>query len=65
MIELNKLDNINAAAADIDRICCQAMQQLVGDIPVICEYALAERWYKSAVAVFDDQGLMQPWRPET
>lgn len=64
IIELSKLANINAAAADIDRICCESMQQLVGDIPVTCEYALAERWYKSAVAVYDDQGLLQPWRPK-
>ena len=62
VIELDKLDDCTARAVDIDRICCEAMQQLVGDIPVTAEYALAERWYKQAEPVFDE-GRLQVWRP--
>ena len=62
VIELDKLDDCTARAVDIDRICCEAMQQLVGDIPVTAEYALAERWYKQAEPVFDG-GRLQVWRP--
>ena len=63
VIELDELDDCTAKAADIDRICCQAMEQLVGDIPVATEYALAERWYKQAEVVFDGEGRLQVWRP--
>ena len=64
VIEIPRLDDWTAAAKDIERICCQAMQPLVGDIPVTCEYALMERWYKQAAAVFDSDGRLQIWRPE-
>jgi DNA polymerase I-like protein with 3'-5' exonuclease and polymerase domains len=52
-----------AQAQHIDHICCQAMQQLVGDIPIACEYALADRWYKQAAAVWDTAGNLIPWQP--
>ena len=64
LIEIPRLDDWTAAAKDIERICCQAMQPLVGDIPVTCEYALMERWYKQAAAVFDSDGQLQIWQPD-
>jgi len=64
VIELSKLDDCTAQAQRIERICCQAMQQLVGDIPVTAEYALAERWYKQAEAFYDEAGQLQVWQPE-
>ena len=64
LVELSRLDDRTAAARHIERIFCDTMQQLVGDIPVECGYALAERWYKAAEAVFDAQGRLQPWKPE-
>ena len=63
IIELSKLDDCTAEAKRIERICCDTMQQLVGDIPVTAEYALAERWYKEAEAVLDDTGQLQLWEP--
>lgn len=62
VIELPKQADHTAAAKHIEHICCKSMQELVGDIPVTCEYALADRWYKQAVAVFDD-GKLIPWQP--
>ena len=63
IIELNRLDDIDAAAADIPRICSEAMQPFVPGIPVPCEFALTERWHKGAEAVFDDAGRLQVWYP--
>ena len=64
IIELNRLDRIDAAAADIPRICSEAMQPFVPGIPVPCEFALTERWYKGAEAVFNDAGQLQVWYPD-
>ena len=63
IVELARSDDVTEAAIRIQTICCQAMQSLVGDIPVKCEYALVERWYKQAEAVFKD-GRLQEWRPQ-
>ena len=65
LIELSVLDDCTAEAVKIEHICCEAMQRLVGDIPVRCEYALMDRWYKEAEAVFDDKGKLQIWQPKT
>jgi hypothetical protein len=40
------------------------MEQLTGTIPIATEFALSDRWYKAAEAVFDDQGRLQLWRPK-
>jgi hypothetical protein len=48
-------------ANDVERICCSAMQQLVGDVPVECEYSLSDRWYKNATAVWSKDGKLLPW----
>ena len=64
IIELKRLDDIERAAADIPRICTEAMQPFVPGIPVPCEYALAERWYKQAESVFNDAGQLQVWYPK-
>lgn len=63
VIELPVDSDHTAQAKHIEHICCQAMQQLVGDIPIECEYALAERWYKQATAVYDTHGRLIPWQP--
>jgi hypothetical protein len=45
-------------------ILCRKMQEvLVGDIPVACEAALADRWSKKAKLIARD-GKVYPWRPE-
>jgi DNA polymerase I-like protein with 3'-5' exonuclease and polymerase domains len=63
VIELPAQADHTAAAQQVERICCTAMQQLLGDIPVSCEYALADRWYKQAAAVTDNAGKLTTWKP--
>ena len=63
VIELAWHDDWDAAAADINRICGEAMQPLVPGIPVPCEYALAERWDKRAEAQYGEDGRLQIWQP--
>jgi DNA polymerase I-like protein with 3'-5' exonuclease and polymerase domains len=65
IVELNRLDDIDAAAAAIPAICSQSMQPFVPGIPVPCEYALTERWHKGAEAVFNDAGQLLVWYPKT
>jgi hypothetical protein len=52
------------AAKRIDRILCEIMEELTGSIPIACEYAFSDRWYKAAEAVFDAEGKLQRWKPE-
>jgi DNA polymerase I-like protein with 3'-5' exonuclease and polymerase domains len=61
LIELPRSGNHAEEARRIDRILCDSMQQLTGSIPIACEYALSDRWYKQAEAVFDDNGKLQLW----
>lgn len=51
-------------AQRINRILCESMEQLTGSVPIACEYALSDRWYKQAEAVFDSSGGLQKWNPE-
>jgi len=50
-------------AKKIDAILCNSMRELTGEIPIACEYALTERWYKEAEAVFEE-GKLELWRLE-
>jgi DNA polymerase I-like protein with 3'-5' exonuclease and polymerase domains len=51
-------------ARRIDRILCETMEELTGSVPVACEFALSDRWYKAAEAVFDAKGKLQRWKPQ-
>lgn len=62
LIELPQSANHTEEAKRIDHILCDSMQQLTGSIPIACEYALSDRWYKQAEAVFDENGKLKPWR---
>lgn len=64
LIELPINSDHTAQAARIDKILCNAMRELTGSVPIACEYALCDRWYKEAVAVFDEDGRLQRWQPE-
>jgi DNA polymerase I-like protein with 3'-5' exonuclease and polymerase domains len=64
LIELPRSAPHTEAANRIDRILCDAMQQLTGSIPIACEYALSDRWYKAAEAVFDEHGRLCLWNPK-
>jgi hypothetical protein len=64
LIELPVDSDHTQAAKRVDRILCESMEQLTGTIPIATEFALSDRWYKAAEAVFDDQGRLQLWRPK-
>ena len=60
LIEL-PVDADHAAEANrIEQIMCEAMQTITGTVPVACEYALAQRWFK-AEAVYTKDGRLVPW----
>jgi DNA polymerase I-like protein with 3'-5' exonuclease and polymerase domains len=63
LIELPIDSDHTEAAKRIDRMLCESMELLTGSIPIACEYALSDRWYKQAEAVFDDQGRLCLWNP--
>ena len=64
VIEIPKDADHTREAERVNSICCGSMQQLLGDIPVACEYSLADRWYKQATAVRDGAGNLIAWTPE-
>ena len=64
LVELPLEADHAAEARRIDRMMCQAMQELTGTVPIECEHALMERWYKQAEAVYDAEGKLVPWRPD-
>jgi len=63
LIELPADADHTSQAKHVEHICCQAMRQLVGDIPIECEYVLTDRWYKQAEPVRDLEGRLVLWRP--
>ena len=64
LIELPEQEDYRQDAKQIDHICCQAMQQVTGTVPIECEYALAYWWSKEAAAVWDEQGRLVVWQPK-
>lgn len=46
VIEIPKCCDQQAAAKDIDRICCQSMEQVTGSVPIKCEWKITDRWCK-------------------
>ncbi|WP_197231531.1 DNA polymerase [Novipirellula artificiosorum] len=65
VIELPIESDHTEHARTIDRILCESMEELTGDIPVACQYALTDRWHKDAEAVYDTQGRLLVWRPKS
>jgi hypothetical protein len=63
LIELPVDSDHTEEASRIDRILCESMERLSGSVPICCEYALSERWYKEAEAVFDDRKKLRLWKP--
>ena len=47
-IELPVGCDYDAAAKDIDGICCRTMEELTMGVPIETEYAVADRWSKAA-----------------
>jgi DNA polymerase I-like protein with 3'-5' exonuclease and polymerase domains len=40
------------------------MREVVPDVKVGTEFAIARRWYKGAAAVYGPDGRIQPWEPK-
>ncbi len=64
VIELPNDGDHTRQAEEIDRILCESMGRLTGTIRIACEYALTDRWYKQAEAVFDTDESLKIWQPE-
>lgn len=63
LIELPSTADHTESARQIEQILCEAMGELTGDVPIACEYALADRWSKNAEKVVDSDGRLQLWQP--
>jgi hypothetical protein len=60
VIELPEDADHTEEAKVIETILNEAMAQVIGDVPVACEYALCRRWSKKAKAVHDENGRLVP-----
>lgn len=54
----------NRAAAEIERLMCEAMMVVVTDVPITAESALSRCWNKWAEPKFDAAGTLIPDDPE-
>lgn len=64
LIELPVTADHTELARQVEQILCEAMGELTGDVPIACEYALADRWSKNAERVVDSDGRLQLWQPQ-
>lgn len=64
LVEIPEESDWDAEISLIVKIICSSMQELVGTIPINCEYALSRTWSKQAVAVYDMNGCIQIWKPK-
>ncbi len=64
IVELPDGSDWTTEANAIKTILCEAMQELTGDVPIACEFALTDRWYKQAEAVYDEAGRLGLWHPQ-
>jgi hypothetical protein len=51
-------------ARRVEEIMNRSMEEVTGNVPVACEYALSRRWSKKAKAVFDPDGRLIPWEAD-
>jgi DNA polymerase-1 len=63
LVELPENANHTALAQRVEKILCDSMSEVVGTVPIACEYALSRRWYKQAEAVFNENGQLLIWEP--
>lgn len=54
----------SGAAKEISRLMIQGMSEYIPDIPITCEPALMDRWYKDAEPVWDEEGNLLLWSPK-
>lgn len=51
------------ASMEISRLMSEGMSAYIPDIPITCEPALMDRWYKDAEPVYDENGKLALWVP--
>lgn len=59
------LGKASAAAKEVQRLMQENMQVFTPDVPSTCSPAMALRWYKEAEAVYDADGNLTVWQPNT
>lgn len=59
------LSKASEAAKEVQRLMQEGMQYFTPDVPSTCSPAMALRWYKEAEAVYDDQGNLKIWEPNS
>ena len=64
LVSIDRFMACTETAKDIERICCETMQQLTGSVPIETEFALCKRWLKGAEAVYDEAGNLLEWEAE-
>lgn len=62
MVEIDEDSDWSYEVNLINKIVCDSMQVLTGNIPISCEYCLSEVWSKQAKAVYDSNGNISVWR---
>ncbi len=64
IVEVRQDSNLKAQAEEISRLMIEGMREVVPDVRIEVEYAAASRWYKSAKAVYDQEGNLLLWTPK-
>jgi len=54
----------HAATARLSEVMIAGMREVVPDVKVGTEYAIAARWYKGAEAAYDENKRLIPWEPK-
>jgi DNA polymerase-1 len=52
------------ATLRLSKVMVAGMREVVPDVKVGTEYAVATRWYKGASAAYDANGRLMPWEPK-
>ena len=64
LVEVPADSDLKEHAEAISRLMIDGMQAVVPNIAIKVEYAAADRWYKNAKAVYNEQGELLPWTPD-
>jgi len=64
IVEVPQDANLKAQAEEISLLMIEGMREVVPDVRIEVEYAAASRWYKSAKAVYDQEGNLLLWAPK-
>ena len=58
------VETAHEATLRLSKVMVAGMREVVPDVNVGTEYAVATRWYKGASAVYDANGRLIPWEPK-